>query len=182
MVKRQSRSTERLITMIPRATTILRRAACVGAATALALSLAPPSRAHETTTCVTPASYSLAGSYRTPSPADPGSYDASISLVPTAGGSRTYSAWFTAYGEKLQVTDFVTDCRRAEAEVRVYRHADAHGAPYGLIDTDRFFVGSEATFDLGTPDGSGNITEGRWVAIRVRPEGLRWSEWAYGKA
>lgn len=74
--------------------------------------------------------------------------------------------------------------RRAQAEVRVYRRADAYGVPYDLVDTDtQLFTSNYSTFELGTPDGTGDIREGYWVAIRVRPEGTNsWSHWAYGKA
>lgn len=129
-------------------------------------------------------------SYQSPSPRDSGGYDAVINLV-TKAGAIHYKADFQAHGEKLRVWDRHTDGVRAQVQVRVYRHADADGVPYGIIDEDIFYVGDYQEFNLGTPDGSGNIAEGRWVGIRIRPERVtcypepgcpEWSYWAFGKA
>jgi hypothetical protein len=156
----------------------IRLAACAGAtAGALTLSLAPVSHADGDWE-------ELISSYRDPSPDDQGGYDASASLLPGGSGQNRASAWFTAHGETLRLSDSDGDGLRTQAEVRVYRHADADGIPYDLIDTDTFSTGSDHSvqYNLGTPDGSGNISDGRWVAIRISVDGEPWSSWAYGIA
>ena len=111
------------------------------------------------------------------------SSDAWLKLVVDGSGLEgAYFARFYAVGERLLLQDRWADGRRLEAEVRVYRHADADGNPYDRIDVDRFFVGSLDVKQLGTPDGTGDIAEGRWIALRIRPEGLSWSGWVYGRA
>lgn len=112
---------------------------------------------------------------------DSGGYGAAISKTYSDGTIQRVD--FKPYGELLLVQN-----RRPNyglwVEVRVYHSADAGGAPYGLLDTDTFSgYETSQTYNLGTPDGSGNIKEGRWVAIRMEGEAVgQWSPWAYGKA
>lgn len=155
---------------------ILRTASIAATAVALTMSMAPVSHAEQHWE-------ELITSYRDPAPHDDGGFDASASLLPGGEGYNRASAVFRAYGETLYLSDSDGDGLRTQAEVRVYRHADADGVPYDLIDTDRFDTGSEHKYyNLGTPDGSGNIKEGRWVAVRISVEGQPWSSWAYGRA
>lgn len=80
-----------------------------------------------------------------------------------------YSVQFWAKGERLHLWDFLSDGRRAEAVVVVY---DRSGT---IVDVDRFFTGTNEEYNLGTPDGSGNIPEGYQVTMRVRAEWGAWS-------
>lgn len=127
---------------------------------------------------------SLTSSDDHPSPYDAGGSDANARLMLEGAGRRQYSVYFRARGETLRVSDAHADGRRAQAEVRVYRRADADGIPHDLVDrSTKLFTGTRREFDLGTPGSIGDIPEGYRVAIRVRPEGTRhWSDWAYGRA
>lgn len=112
---------------------------------------------------------------------DSGGYGASISKKYNDGSVQFVA--FEPYGDVLRFRNGRTNYG-LWVEVKVYHSADAMGVPYGLLDTDEFqgFEGSE-DYNLGTPDGTGNIKEGRWVAIRMIGDGVNeWSPWAYGKA
>ncbi|WP_371099383.1 hypothetical protein [Streptomyces sanglieri] len=65
-----------------------------------------------------------------------------------------YQAVFHAEGETLEVWDRLTDGSEATVVLKVYDRDN------NLVDTDKFTTGKDHTFNLGTPDGSGNITEG----------------------
>ncbi|GAA1485298.1 hypothetical protein GCM10009625_21020 [Brachybacterium fresconis] len=112
---------------------------------------------------------------------DTGGYIAAVSA--TFNDGSVQSAVFEPYGDLLEIRVGKKNYG-VRVEVKVYHSADASGAPYGLLDTDTFLgFDREQVFNLGTPDGAGNIKEGRWVAIRMDAEGFGgWSSWAYGKA
>lgn len=113
-------------------------------------------------------------------PDDSGGFRADLSMVYPG---HAYGATFEPYGELLHIRGLQSETA-AEVELRVYHSADAEGYPYGELDRDRFSSSqTQRTFNLGTPDGSGNIKEGRWVAIRMKLD-LHdyWSPWAYGMA
>lgn len=143
----------------------------------LAVGMAPASQAHDDHWYEP-----LVTSYDDPGPPDNGGYDASVRLLAEGEGSGHYTVEFQAYDELLKLYDDHSDGRQACAQVKVYRHADSDGVPYDEIDSDRFCTGTDRTYELGTPDGSGNIREGRWVAIRVAPWGTTLSPWAYARA
>lgn len=112
---------------------------------------------------------------------DTGGYIAAVSTTYTDGSVQ--SAVFEPYGDLLEVRNGKPNYY-LRVEVRVYHSADSDGIPYGLLDTDTFDgYDREQVYNLGTPDGSGNIKEGRWVAIRINAEAEGyWSPWAFGKA
>jgi len=108
---------------------------------------------------------------------DAGGYGVRIVLRhPDSNSASAYNAEFDPYDEELWVEDNWTDGRRAVAEVRVY---NGNGQ---LVDTDRFSVGTSQTFDLGTPDGSGNIPEGYGVDVRLCAGSSYCSAWGDGIA
>lgn len=111
---------------------------------------------------------------------DSGGYGARVIAIHN-GASQ--SAWFLPHGDHLEVSTAKEDLG-LWVEVRVYDSADSDGAPYGLLDTDTFQCPKrKQDYNLGTPDGSGNIKEGRWVAIRMMDEAYGvWSGWAIGKS
>ena len=76
-----------------------------------------------------------------------------------------YRAMFVADGEKLLLTDNLTDKRQAVADVYVYNKRGY------FVDKDHFMIGTNKTYQLGSPDGSGDIPEGYSVVIRVGQEG-----------
>jgi hypothetical protein len=74
-----------------------------------------------------------------------------------------YVAVFYDYGETLKVYDNLRDGHAAKVFVSVQKNGTS-------VDTDTFYVGSSESgkvFNLGTPDGSGDIAEGLTVAIKV---------------
>lgn len=155
-----------------------RSAVAVAAAVGLTVATVPGGSAHAAPSSWWP----YHKSHMSPTPDDAGGTDAYSSWGIAAYGTL-YWVSFNAYGETLTLLDNLTDGRRAQAEVRVYRKADAYGMPYDLVDRDiNLFTGTQRTFQLGTPDGTGDIPEGYYVAIRVRPEGTSyWSKWAYAR-
>jgi hypothetical protein len=85
-------------------------------------------------------------------------------------GDPRYSVQFWAEGEHLSLWDFHPDGHEAEATAYITE-------PGGeMVDFDRFRTGSSdgAHYNLGTPDGSGNIPEGYKVWIRLRHTGGDW--------
>lgn len=86
-------------------------------------------------------------------PADGGTY---AQLWELHGPTNTlaYQAAFHPYGETLVVWDRLTDGFEATVVLKVYDR------DHNLVDTDKFTTGKDRTFNLGTPDGSGDITEG----------------------
>ncbi|MEU0373629.1 hypothetical protein ABZ070_25855 [Streptomyces sp. NPDC006283] len=87
---------------------------------------------------------------------------------------------FEASGEKLALADTLADGHAARAEVIV---VDQHGK---FMDSDTFYAATAdgaKWFNLGTPDGTGNIAEGYEVRIRVCiNETTTCSWWEYGVA
>lgn len=158
---------------------ITRRAGFGIGAAALAAGLAPAARGDGDGDYATTSDYRV-HSYLE-SNRDSGGYRAVI--IKTYRDGTFQRVEFKPYGERLLFQN-----RRPNyglwVEVRVYHSADAGGAPYGLLDTDTFSgYDTDKAYNLGTPDGSGNIKEGRWVAIRMEGEAVgHWSPWAYGKA
>lgn len=90
-----------------------------------------------------------------------------------------YRAVFDPYGEILTVRDDHPDGHAAKVIFRVYGST-------GTIDVDTFYVGTAdtgKTFNLGTPDGTGDITEGRQISVQICiNETSRCSTQHYGKA
>lgn len=83
-----------------------------------------------------------------------------------------YTASFDAYGEELTVKDHASDGDAAVAYVRVYDfwrcRLDIPEWYDFTEDTDRFVMSiGEDTYNLGTPDGSGDIDEDDLVEIMV---------------
>ncbi|TCC08291.1 hypothetical protein [Kribbella soli] len=76
---------------------------------------------------------------------------------------QDYVAIFYDNGEMLKVRDNLSDGHAAKVVVSVQKNGAS-------LDTDTFYVGTSESgkvFDLGTPDGSGDIAEGLTVAIKV---------------
>ena len=84
----------------------------------------------------------------------------SIMYVESSTTDR-YQVSFWPRGETLNVMDRRSDGQPARAEVRV---ENRNGV---TVDRDTFYTTYDSTFNLGTPDGSGNIPEGYRVYIRV---------------
>ena len=105
---------------------------------------------------------SEAKSKTNPTPYDEGGKDALARIYCSRSGTTLYEVRFQAYDEILYLRDLHTDGLGALAEVWVY---DKSG---DLADKDTFTTGStNATYELGTPDGSGNVAEGYEVFIKV---------------
>lgn len=77
-----------------------------------------------------------------------------------------YRAEFIAPGEYLKLMDNVSDGSEAHAVVKVYNRSGK------LVDTDTFDTGTKATYNLGTPDGSGDVPEGYKIKITVSGGGF----------
>lgn len=73
-------------------------------------------------------------------------------------------------GGKLRLVDARHNDARIEAYVRVYGRANH------LMDKDHFVSPNDRTFDLGTPDGSGDIRENCIVWVKIC-EGSYCSGW-----
>lgn len=109
-----------------------------------------------------------------------GARDAIVYMYPCGQSvsSWHYKAFFDAYGELLTLTDRIADGYGVASDVRVL-NSDGKVLDYDSLhhatDTKRF--------NLGTPDGSGDITEGLSVEFNVCAKGLKCSNlYAYGKA
>ena len=72
-----------------------------------------------------------------------------------------YRASFWPRGETLNLLDSISDGDQARANVEV---RNRNGT---VVDRDTFRTSSSAEFNLGTPDGTGNIPEGYQVWIQV---------------
>lgn len=91
--------------------------------------------------------------------------------------SDLYQVSFWPRGETLNVMDRRSDGQSARAEVRVENRSGV------TVDRDTFYSTYDSTFNLGTPDGSGNIPEGYRVYIRVCiGDSDRCSVWTQGIA
>lgn len=72
-----------------------------------------------------------------------------------------YMASFWPRGETLDLMDNLSDGHQARANVEVRDRND------NVVDRDVFYTSSNAEFNLGTPDGTGNIPEGYQVWVQV---------------
>lgn len=113
------------------------------------------------------------------SPNDAGGTDAWMSLRSTTGAGYHYLSYtkFHAYGEVLTVEDRLEDSNQVVVDVRVY------DTKLNLRDTDKFTCPTECKYDLGTPDGSGDIPEGWVVKFRVGTDTMSYrTDWISGSA
>jgi catechol 2,3-dioxygenase-like lactoylglutathione lyase family enzyme len=101
-----------------------------------------------------------------------------VRLASSFDQSEFYQVYFDPYGERLILWDRFSDGHQARADVVV---RDPSGA---AIDRDsNLYTSYTGEFNLGTPDGSGDITEGLRVAIRVCLAGTTiCSGWATGRS
>lgn len=114
--------------------------------------------------------------WRTPSQNDAGGYSARSAIWRADDPRQRYVVSFVPYGEVLHVMDRRTDGHQARAEVAVANSI-------GIIDRDVLRSSYDSTFNLGTPDGTGDIGEGLSVFIRVCVGDTgRCSPWAKGTA
>ena len=92
---------------------------------------------------------------------DPGGYGARITY-------GSVSAEFEPYGDRLLVKG-PDDGTRLQVNVGIYEKADSDGVPYELIEVDNLNLGrGYHDLNLGTPDSSGNIAEGRRIEITMK--------------
>lgn len=99
---------------------------------------------------------------RGPATNDAGGYWASSRLWLADAPERLISAMFAPRGEWLYLTDRTGDYHVARADVLVTDTSDR------VLDRDTFYADAvDDKFNLGTPDGSGDIAEGHNVWIRV---------------
>lgn len=91
----------------------------------------------------------------------------------TGGENETVSydhgavkATFCAYDELLKVSDNKTDGKAAYAYVEVHKYSNNTGQ-YEFEESDAFKVTWKKTYQLGTPDGTGGIADGKRVWIQV---------------
>ncbi|MEV5205452.1 hypothetical protein [Streptomyces sp. NPDC053720] len=82
------------------------------------------------------------------------------------GTNLCYRAAFHAKGETLDVWDRCKDGYEAKVTVKVYNLLGI------LVDLDEFTAGQDTTFNLGTPDGSGDIHEGYKVVLVLSAAGF----------
>lgn len=93
---------------------------------------------------------------------DPGGYNAWVEIWEKGHVDEQVEVRFDANGEVLSLYDGRQDGQYAIAEVFVYNKSGTR------VDTDVFKTGlSREQFNLGTPDGSGDIPEGYVVKINV---------------
>lgn len=98
---------------------------------------------------------------RGPGAGDPGGFWAQSLIWEAADRLNGYTVSFWPQDETLNVMDRRSDGYQARAQVRV-------SSPGGtLVDTDTYYTSYDTTFDLGSPDGSGDIPEGYNVMVRV---------------
>lgn len=108
---------------------------------------------------------------------DPGARWAQSIIMEANNGDNFYRVSFWPQREELRLLDRRADGHQARAEVVVRNHA-GH-----VVDRDTYFSRYDANFNLGTPDGSGDIPEGYRVAIRVCADQTNHcSPWARGTA
>lgn len=95
---------------------------------------------------------------------DPGGVYAISALQRADGETGGYWSEFNPDGEHLYLKDAYADGHSARATVLVF---DKNGT---YVDGDTFYAATAdgwMDFNLGTPDGSGDIPEGYRVSIRV---------------
>lgn len=108
---------------------------------------------------------------------DAGGWWAQSIIMEANNTSNFYQVSFWPRGETLNVMDRRSDGQPARAEVTVENRSGV------TVDRDTFYSTYDSTFNLGTPDGSGNIPEGYRVYIRVCiGDSDRCSPWAQGIA
>jgi len=86
-----------------------------------------------------------------------------------------YRLDFDSYGETLKLWDGLSDGTEAVARVWVYNKSGT------LVDTDTFTTGTRDSYNLGTPDGSGNIPEGYDIRFQLSGGGVTSGYW-WGRA
>lgn len=92
---------------------------------------------------------------------DPGGRWAQSILSERDDDLELYRASFWPRGETLNLLDSISDGHQARANVEV---RNRNGT---VVDRDTFRTSSSAEFNLGTPDGTGNIPEGYQVWVQV---------------
>ncbi|RCG24689.1 hypothetical protein DTL70_10070 [Streptomyces diacarni] len=115
---------------------------------------------------------------------DPGGVNAGAYLYPCGESVNNwhFRALFYAYGEQLTLEDRYTDEHEVSSSVKVYTTEGK------LLDEDYFHTGTKQTYNLGTPDGSGDIAEGLRVKFNVCVRGVEcstggsWNGYIYGTA
>ena len=110
-------------------------------------------------------------SYKYTDDGDPGGSSGDVTLDTASGSDNLYAVQFSAKGEYLDLFDFTTDGHKAEATVAV---TNPDGFFEDVVDFDRFTTGTTGHYNLGSPDGSGNIPDGYHVWIRLRHTGGSW--------
>ncbi|MGB9034868.1 MAG: hypothetical protein WCC45_10145, partial [Paeniglutamicibacter sp.] len=94
-----------------------------------------------------------------------------------------YKATFCARDEKLTVLDQKTDNVGAYVKLEVFKPDHNSEGNFKHDEWDEFFVPSKRTFELGTPDGTGDIREGMPVRFKVcKGKGGPCSKWVQGKS
>ena len=88
-----------------------------------------------------------------------------------------YQVGFWPRGERLHLMDRISDGHQARANVEVRNHSG------DVVDRDTFYTSYDAEFNLGTPDGTGDIPEGYqvWVQVCVGDTG-HCAPWVLGYA
>jgi hypothetical protein len=148
------------MTPIERKKTIMRIrsvAAAASIATGLGLAMMPSASAEV-------GYYSYTNSWEAGN--DAGGWSAVAALYPKGSepADYDYRAVFSARGETLMLEDWESDGHHAKAYVKVYNGSGS------LVDTDTFILPDNTNreiYNLGTPDGSGNIRDGYDVSIQV---------------
>ncbi|MFE7245300.1 hypothetical protein [Streptomyces sp. NPDC057580] len=109
---------------------------------------------------------------------DAGGVDIFGYIRSTTGGGYyyRYTAVFNAYDEKLRVRDEFADGHEAVVDMKFYNRSG------DLVDTDQFVCGNDCTYNLGTPDGSGDVPEGYRVAMKLSAGGDTTGWETHGKA
>jgi len=109
-------------------------------------------------------------------PDDVGGLDIHAYIRVTYGGPYhyLYTAKFNAYGETLTVRNNVQDGNQAVVDLKFYFGSE-------LLEIDTYYCRAECTFDLGTPDGSGDVREDVRVVMKLSGGGYS-TPWATGRA
>jgi hypothetical protein len=95
--------------------------------------------------------------------------DVTIKIREYSGNVAAYDRYllsFYSYGETLKLWDGLTDGTEAVAKVWVYNKQGQ------LVDTDTFRTGTTQTYNLGTPDGSGDVPEGYTLRFELSGGGV----------